>query len=84
MNSIPNTAQALCFELRFVDLFNAGRGLAFPCDVSGHVDIDDLSQRVRDNYFYARTFVGRRFSVPVVRSATQSSQRPASGSASSA
>jgi hypothetical protein len=71
MNSTFNTAQALHFELRFVDLFNVGRGFAFPCDASGHVDIDDLSQRVRDNYFYARTLVGRRFSVPVVRSATQ-------------
>ncbi len=81
MNTIPDTAQALHFELRFVDLFNAGRGLAFPCDASGHVDIDDLSQRVRDNYFYARTSVGRCFSVPVVRSATQCSYRLAAASA---
>ena len=54
MNCIPTTAHAMNFELRFVDLFNAGRGFAFPYDSNRHVDIHDLSQRVRDNYFCDR------------------------------
>ena len=58
---------ALHFELRQVDLFNAGRGYAFSCDEAGHVDIDELSDRGRDNYFYSRTSVGRKFSVPMVQ-----------------
>ena len=64
-----SSSSALHFELRYVDLFNAGRGYVFPCDADGHVDIEDLSVRGRDNYFYARTSVGREFSVPIVRSA---------------
>jgi len=35
------------FELRFQSLFNAGRGLAFPCDAEGHVDLDGLSDMAR-------------------------------------
>lgn len=54
------------FELRFQSLFDAGRGYAFPCDASGHVDIDELSERARLNYFYARTVVGRDFAAPEV------------------
>lgn len=52
-------------ELRFVGLFNPGRGYAFPCDASGHVDIDSLCERARTNYFYARSVIGREFHAPV-------------------
>jgi len=54
------------FELRFQSLFDEGRGFAFPCDAQGHVDIDGLSTRVRLNYLYARTLIGREFSMPAV------------------
>jgi hypothetical protein len=54
------------FELRFQSLFDEGRGFAFPCDAQGHVDIDLLSARLRLNYLYARTLIGREFSVPAV------------------
>ena len=53
------------YELRFSELFNAGRGLVFPCDADGHVDIDSLPARARVNYFYARTTIGREFCTPV-------------------
>jgi hypothetical protein len=53
-------------ELRFQSLFDPGRALAFPCDDRGLVDIDLLSDRARLNYLYARTLIGREFSVPVV------------------
>jgi hypothetical protein len=54
------------FELRFRSLFDKGRGMAFPCDASGQVEIDTLSERARNNYFCARTLVGRDFAHPVL------------------
>lgn len=57
------------FELRFASLFHEGRGLAFPCDAAGQVDLDALSERARLNYFAARTLVGRDFAAPAVRPA---------------
>ena len=54
------------YELRFISLFNRGRGYAFPCDAAGHVEIDDLSARSRSNYFYARVVVGNELSVPTI------------------
>jgi hypothetical protein len=59
-------AAAARYELRFVSLFNEGRALAFPCDAQGQVDLDALSERAKTNYFYARTVIGREFSVPAV------------------
>ena len=55
------------FELRFQSLFDSGRGYAFPCDFTGQVDLDQLSDRARNNYLYARAMVGRELSVPAVR-----------------
>lgn len=52
----------LCFR----SLFQRGRGFAFPCDGSGRVDLDALSERARLNYLYARAMVGRELSPPVV------------------
>lgn len=55
------------YELRFRSLFDEGRAYAFPCDAQGHVDLDALSDRARDNYLYARTVVGREFATPAVQ-----------------
>lgn len=55
------------FELRFASLFDKGRALAFPCDSSGRVDLDRLSDKARNNYFLARSAIGREFSCPDVR-----------------
>lgn len=57
------------FQLRFQSLFQAGRGFAFPCDASGQVDLDQMSERTRNNYFYARAMVGRELAVPAVETA---------------
>lgn len=54
------------FELRFRSLFDDGRGLAFPCDAMGRVDLDALSERARRNYFFARSVIGRDFATPAV------------------
>lgn len=55
------------FELRFVALADAGRGLAFPCDATGCVDLAGLRERARANYVYACRAVGRDFHSPIVR-----------------
>ena len=54
------------FELRFRYLFKPGRAFAFPCDAEGNVDLDGMSERCRDNYFYACTVVGSEVDVPRV------------------
>jgi hypothetical protein len=68
MNASHLTSQDTAhYELRFQSLFNEGRAYAFPCDEAGHVDIDSLSDKARLNYFYARTVIGREFSLPAVQ-----------------
>ena len=59
------------FVLRFASLFDEGRGLAFPCDVHGEVDVGALSPRARHNYLAARNSVGRDYGFPAVRPAGQ-------------
>jgi hypothetical protein len=61
---MPLVAAAPDFEVRFMSLFLAGRGLAFPCDALGHVDMDTLSERARINYLFARAMVGRENAAP--------------------
>ena len=58
------------FELRFQSLFDSGRGFAFPCDPKGQVDLNQLSNRARNNYLYARAMVGRELAVPAVKCST--------------
>lgn len=53
------------YELRFQSLAD-GRGYAFPCDPKGHVDLNQLSDRARNDYLFARALVGRDLSAPAV------------------
>ena len=67
MNTTANVSiSASHYELRFMSLFSEGRGLSFPCDPSGDVHLDEMSERARANYFYARTVIGREFAMPAV------------------
>lgn len=63
------TLEAGAFRLLFRPLFAAGRGYAFPCDGAGRVDLDRLSERARNNYYYARAMVGRELAYPSVEAA---------------
>jgi hypothetical protein len=65
-NSSTFAACEAHYELRFINLFNRGRGYVFPCNAEGHVELDDLSMRGRLNYFYARVVVGNELSAPTV------------------
>jgi len=67
MNAHSQTAANCSYEIRFQSLFNEGRALSFPCDAEGHVVLDSLSDRARDNYLYARAVVGREYAFPCVR-----------------
>jgi hypothetical protein len=64
MNPTNPAERSARFELRFQSLFDDGRGLAFPCDAAGRVDLDALSERARNNYLGARALIGREFSMP--------------------
>ena len=66
-DSTPATRNATAYELRFKSLFDEGRAYSFPCDVTGQVNMDALSDRARINYLYARAVVGREFSMPAVQ-----------------
>ena len=67
MNAHAQMASAGSYEIRFQSLFNEGRALSFPCDAEGHMVLDSLSDRARDNYLYARAVVGREYAFPCVR-----------------
>lgn len=66
MTTTQAVAASLHFEILFESLFNGGRGLIFPCDEEGRVDMDALSERGRSNYFFARSMVGREYATPRV------------------
>jgi hypothetical protein len=52
--------------LFFAALFPSVRSLLIPCDAGGHVEMDRLSDRTRDNYLFARAVIGCDYRVPVV------------------
>lgn len=62
----PLIATPPSYEVRFMSLFLRGRGMAFPCDVLGHVDMDALGERARINYLFARAMVGRENAAPCI------------------
>lgn len=57
------------FELRYRSVSLHRCGYAFPCDADGRVDLDELSERARENYFYARAMVGLDLMHPEVTAA---------------
>jgi len=67
MNAPACVQDRVHYELRFRSLFVEGRAYAFPCDHAGRVDLDALSERARNNYFYARSVIGREVSMPSVQ-----------------
>jgi hypothetical protein len=58
-------------ELRFQSLVD-GRCYAFPCDPAGHVDMNQLSDRARNDYLFARALVGRDMAAPAMESCSMS------------
>lgn len=58
---------ACTHELRFESLFHPGRGVVVPCDATGRVDMDVLTERLRNAYLGARAMVGREYAFPRVQ-----------------
>ncbi|HUP07432.1 MAG TPA: hypothetical protein VMU47_18225 [Caldimonas sp.] len=54
------------YEIRFQSLYQEGRALSFPCDERGEVQLDAMSERARENYFYARAVIGREYAYPTL------------------
>lgn len=67
MSTITMSLPMTHFRLWFGSLFDPGRGLAFPCDGRGTVDLDGMTPRLRGSYLYARAMVGREFERPEVQ-----------------
>jgi hypothetical protein len=62
-----NDAPSSRFELHFDALRSrTARGFAFPCDARGNVDLDALSDTLRQCYLYAHTLIGRDYAMRVV------------------
>jgi hypothetical protein len=55
------------FEIRFRSLFQDDRALTFACNREGRVDLDAMSERARNNYFFARATIGLEYALPVVK-----------------
>lgn len=66
-DTMPAADAMTAFELRFPSLFDPGRGLVFPCDRGGRVDLDHLAPKARSNYLFARAMVGREYACPAVQ-----------------
>ena len=72
MRAAPHSSTAQsAFELRFPSLCGTGRALSFPCDASGSVQMDSLSERARNNYLLARALTGRDYGWPSVQASCQ-------------
>jgi len=54
------------YVIRYEPLSGRSPELAFPCDASGRVELDTLSDRARNNYLYARAVVGREYAAPAI------------------
>lgn len=52
--------------LHFEPLTAGDAGLDIPCDPQGRVGLDALGEKLRNDYFFARTLIGRLFAAPVV------------------
>lgn len=54
-------------ELVFTNLFPDSQAFVFPCDATGRVDMDLLSESARFRYLYARVVFRNLLETPVVR-----------------
>ena len=66
MNALRSGAPRPAYELRFGSRSGERPAFCFPCDVQGHVDMDGLGDRARNDYLFARAVIGRDFLAPEV------------------
>lgn len=63
----PDRPVASTHLLHFEPLTAGSAGLDIPCDPCGRVGLDALGEKLRNDYFFARTLIGRLFARPTVR-----------------
>ena len=63
----PKAASQPTHLLHFEPLTVGDAGLDVPCDPQGRVGLDALGEKLRNDYFCARTLIGRLFAAPTVR-----------------
>ena len=66
MNALTSATPQAAYELRFPCRSGERSGFSFPFDVQGRVDMDELGDRARNDYLFARTVIGRDFLAPEV------------------
>jgi len=66
MTCAPSSPAQAAYELYFPSLSLSCHALSFPCDEAGHVRLDELSERARNNYLFARTLMGHDYGLPLV------------------
>ncbi|NPC54888.1 hypothetical protein [Caenimonas soli] len=54
------------FQLRFRSLVGEANEVTCPCDAAGHVVMDEMSERARSSYLFARAMVGRFYAPPEI------------------
>ena len=54
------------FQLRFRSFVGEANEFTCPCDAAGHVVMDEMSERARSNYLFARAMVGRLYAPPEI------------------
>jgi hypothetical protein len=64
-------AGAPAFQIRFPPISTDYKAVAFPCDVSGHVDLDRLNDAERYEYFFARVMARRARRPPQIVAAAE-------------
>lgn len=66
MPATASSPQASSFKIRFPSLSSEGNSEDFPCDEAGRFDLDELDERARWNYLFARAMIGREYGKPSV------------------
>ena len=69
---LSNAGGPAGYELRFSALVQGVQDCCFPCDALGRVDLDTLSERERNTYFFARIVTGHEFAPPRVHRVAES------------
>ena len=67
MSQTSSTPAATGFEIEFRSLLRKSRSLTFSCDSEGRVDLDAMSERARNSYFFACATIGGEYAMPVLK-----------------
>ena len=64
--SFETNGERAAFQLRFHSFVGEANEFTCPCDAAGHVVMDEMSERARSRYLFARAMVGRLYAPPEI------------------